>query len=172
MTDAVTRLKATASMEKVTSAKADAVIRKSIKEIETFYKQNVKQAVDKAVKKGVDQKWAEEYFKEFLDEQLDMAEETLDDDAYGAQKRGKEFEPIAAQTTKAFLKDLKSCFSNSDAVLKDYERDVGDKNIHQVKKAGEKIASDPKQKVALLQKLGLNGAEFHAFCLMVKEQIK
>lgn len=52
--------------------------------------------------------------------------------------------------------------------LADQERN----SISDTKRAGERIAETPSAKVKLLQKLGLNGAEFHALCLMVKEQIR
>lgn len=122
------------------------------------YKQLLPAALDKAVKAGVPKAWAQKYFDDFFEEQCD--EDAIDMELMqGGPKR-----------IKSVLAELKS-FMKGDDVVADYGVDQRQNNIKDVKKAGETLFKNSSQKVAILKKLGLNGAEFHAFCLMVKEQI-
>lgn len=131
----------------------------ALKKLAAVYKQMLPTALDKAVKKGVPKDWAKKYFDEFFDEQCD--EERVDMD----------FVRGGPSTLKTIMSELKS-FMKGDDVVADYGADNTSKGIDQVKQAGEKLFKNPSQKVKILQKMGLTGPEFHAFCLMVKEQIK
>lgn len=127
------------------------------KTIRAEYKALLPAALQKAVKLGVDKDWAKKYFDDFLEEQLEFIEDEVANSG-----------PKAA---KNLMLEIKSLLKGDD-VLADYKQDVQGMNIQQVKDMGEKLAKNPKDKIRILQKIGLNGAEFHALCLMIKEQIK
>lgn len=58
-----------------------------------------------------------------------------------------------------------------ETMLEEWNSGIENLSIQQVKSEGVKLAKNPQQKIKLLQKMGLTGAEFPALCLMIKEQI-
>lgn len=128
-------------------------------QLKAEFKAMLQGAIDKAVKAGVDKAWAKDYYQKYFDD------EVVDEVDMFLERSGP-------KAVKEVVADLKKMMKDTDAIVRDYQDDVGSKAIDSVKKEGEKIASNPSAKVKLLTKLGINGAEFHALCLMIKEQIK
>jgi hypothetical protein len=128
-------------------------------QLKAEFKSLLQGSVDKAVKAGVDKTWAKDYYQSYFDD------EVLDDIEMFLERSGP-------KAIKDVIADLKKTMKDIDSIVSDYQDDVGSKNIDSVKKEGEKIANNPSAKIKLLTKLGISGAEFHALCLMIKEQIK
>lgn len=76
------------------------------------------------------------------------------------------------EEAKGCLVALKKDMLEQPGILNDYNRWQESEGISEVKRQGEAISRNPSQKIKLLQKMGLTGAEFHALCLMIKEQIR
>lgn len=125
--------------------------------LKAVYDRLLPKAMKEATDNGVQKQWAKDYFNGWYKECQAQIEDMLDDKG-----------PAAIQDAIA---DLRSGMTNG-SVVTDFGTHSNQEGIDRVKKSGEVLFKTPANKIAILKKLGLTGAEFHAFCLMVKEQIK